>query len=170
MNPAKGNQLEKFLERSKTSIFQKWFNLILEHYPPESRKFWENPNNSFANPIGSTFAQGLEGIWNGLRQGMEPKQLAAVLDPIIHIRAVQDLSPSQAVGFVLGLKGIIREEMKREGGGGIAWEELWEMETRIDALSLIAFDQYVLCRKKVHEIELKELRDRTGRVREENRP
>lgn len=165
-----GNQLEKFLERNKTTILQKWFNLILEHYPPETRKFWEMPNDRFANPIGSTFAQGLEGIWNGLQQGMEPERLTAVLDSIIHIRAIQDFSPSQAVGFVLGLKGIIREELKREGGRGVAWEELWEMEARIDALSLIAFDQYVLCRKKVHEIELKELRDRTARIREENRP
>jgi hypothetical protein len=165
-----GIQLEKFLERSKTSILQKWFSLILEHYPPETRKFWETPKDSFANPIASTFTQGLEGIWNGLRQGIDPKQLSAVLDPIIHIRAIQDFSPSQAVAFVLGLKGIIREELKREGGGGVAWEDLWEMETRIDALSLIAFDQYVLCRKKVHEIELKELRDRTARIRGENRP
>jgi len=101
---------------------------------------------------------------------MEPKDLAGLLDPMIHIRAIQDFSPSEAVGFVLGLKGIIREELKKDEGGGIPREELWEMENRIDDLGLMAFEQYVLCRKKVHEIQLKELRSRAFHLREESQP
>lgn len=160
-----GKQLEEFLERNKKSILNKWLTLILEDYPPETRRSWKIPRDPFANPIGSAFSRGTEGMWEGLRKGLEPKDLAAFLDPMIHIRAIQDFSPSQAIGFVWGLKKIIREELKRDGGRGIPQEELWEMENRIDALGLMALDQYVLCRGKIYEIQLKELRSRTLRVR-----
>ena len=121
---------------------------MLENYPPEARKFWGSPNDPFSNPIGSTFVQGLEGVLEGLGQGAEISRLAALLDPIIHVRAIQDLSPSEALAFVLDLKGIIREEWKREKKGEAIGEELWQMESQIDRLSLLAFDQYVRCRKK----------------------
>lgn len=154
------NQLERFLEDQRKSILQAWLGRILSNYPAEARRFWASPNDPFSNPIGSTFAQGLEGILEGLGQGAEISRLADLLDPIIHVRAIQGLSPSEALAFVLDLKRIIREEWKRKKKEEAVGEDFWEMESRIDQLSLRAFDQYVRCRKKVHELELKELRSR----------
>ena len=56
--------------------------------------------------------------------------------------------------------------MKGEIQGTRVAEELSEFETRIDRLTLLAFDHYMNCREKIHEIRLGELRNRSVEVME----
>jgi hypothetical protein len=97
---------------------------------------------------------------------MDTGKVREYLDPIVRIQAVQDFSPSEALSFIPFLKGIIKEELKGENQGTRVVEELMELETRIDRLTLLAFDLYMNCREKIYEIRLGELRNRSVGVME----
>ena len=87
--------------------------------------------------------------------------LTARLDPIIRIRAVQNFSPSQAVGFVFFLKNVIRTALAKEIAAQQIEDELVAFESEIDKLSLIAFNLYMQCREKIYELKANEMRNRT---------
>jgi hypothetical protein len=66
----------------------------------------------------------------------------------VRIRAVQNFTPSQAIGFVFDLKGLIRAMAPADRQ---ASKEMVVIESRIDALALLAFDLYMSCREKIYE-------------------
>jgi len=74
----------------------------------------------------------------------------------VRIRAVQEFSPSAAVGFVYALRGILREELASAGldAAGHA-----AVESGVDRLALAAFDAYMKCREKIFEIRVREIRE-----------
>ena len=77
--------------------------------------------------------------------------MTRALEDIIRIRAVQDMSPAQAAGFMLPLKTLIREEL----GDDPALFALFE---RIDRLALEAFDTLVRCKVKIYDLRGKAVR------------
>ncbi len=86
------------------------------------------------------------------------------LDPIIRIRAVQDFTASQATAFVLKLKQILRQCLSDELQDASQLKELLAFESKIDQLSLVAFDVYMECRQKIYEIMANETRNQTFRA------
>jgi len=54
------------------------------------------------------------------------------------------------------LKEEIGEEVRRNG----LHEEWLELESRIDDCLLLAFDIYMECREKIHQLRIQELRNR----------
>jgi hypothetical protein len=87
---------------------------------------------------------------------VEPQRAAPALDQIIRIRAIQNFSPSQAVAFVFFLKTVIREALEEDIKQSGIKEELLVIETRIDQLALLAFDQYMVCREKLYDLKANE--------------
>jgi hypothetical protein len=77
---------------------------------------------------------------------METERIAPALDALIRIRAVQDLTASQAVGFVFLLKPILRELAPVDDS----------LNDRIDRLALMAFDKYMQCREQLADIRVNE--------------
>ncbi len=115
--------------------------------------------------MGVTLSEGMEALYEGLLQGVEADQLSSPLGKILQIRSVQDFSPSQAVVIVSLLKKALQEEMKGnkiEMNGMI--EEWFDLESRIDQLSLMAFDIYTTYRERIHEIRLKEVKEQRDRA------
>jgi hypothetical protein len=157
-------KLKNALKKKKSAITKKWFDMVVDTYPIDTARFIKKQKDPFANPVGSTTLQGLTAIFEELLNGnMDNETITSFLDPIIRIRAIQDFSPSQAVGFTFALKKIIREIAKDEGlsGDKSVAEELSAFDMRIDELSLTAFDIYMGCREKLYEIKANEMRDRT---------
>ena len=150
--------LKQSLIEKKKSILERWFHLILETYPPETSKFIRKEKDRFVNPVGVTLSEGMEALYEGLLQEAEANQLSSPLEKIIQIRSVQDFSPSQAVVIVSLLKKAIQEEMK----GRI--EEWFDLESRIDQLSLMAFDIYTKYRERVYEIRINEIKKERDRA------
>ena len=148
------------LAQNRSVIVQRWFDRIIKTYPASSQSFIKEQRDRFANPVGSAIFQGLEGLYEELLGDMDTPRIMEHLDPVIRVQAVQDFSPSRALSFIPSLKGIIREVLKREIGEVDDREELSAVETRIDRLTLLAFDCYVKCREKIYEIRVKELRKR----------
>ena len=80
----------------------------------------------------------------------------------MRIRAVQDLSPSEGIGFVFLLKQAIGETLQGSdtnlnGGSGLT-----ELHQRIDRLALEAFDLFVHCRETIYDLRVREIRSRTS--------
>jgi hypothetical protein len=155
---------QSLIEKRK-SILERWFHLILGTYPEESAKLIGKERDRFANPVGATLSEGMEALYEGLLQGVEADQLSGPLGKILQIRSVQDFSPSQAVVIVSLLKKTLQQEIKGnkiEMNGMI--EEWFDLESRIDRLSLMAFDIYTTHRERIHEIRLKEVKEQRDRA------
>ena len=156
--------LKSLLLQKKSPIVKKWCDVVLSTYPQESQKFLRKQKNRFANPIGNTIFKGIESLYDKLLQDADCDKISLSLDEIIRVRAVQDFSPSKAVGFVFGLKKIIREELANELQQNRTSEEWVTFESRIDGLALLCFDIYAHCRQQMADIRVKEVRTRSERL------
>jgi hypothetical protein len=152
------------LAEKKSAILEKWFDKVIEAYPAETSGFLRGKKKQFTNPVGYTVAQGLETLLDELlrEEKMDFDKISPVLDSIIRIRAVQDLTPSQALVFVSHLKKVIREELGNRDV--MSSEEREALESRIDALVLVSFDIYVKCREKIYDLKTNELKNMTFRL------
>ncbi len=162
-------ELKTLLSEKRSAILEKWFNLILESYPPDTSSFLRSQKNQFTNPVGNTILKGIEGLFDKLLVGLNfgsGDSDSSFLDNIIRIKAIQDFTPSQAISFIFDFKKIVREELKSNNSGfdNRISEELLKLDSRIDGLALEAFDIYMKCREKIYDLRAKELQDKTFRL------
>ena len=87
----------------------------------------------------------------------EPAGARAHLREICKVKAVQVQDPSEALGFILDLKGIVRLTLEKT-------EEFEELDKRIDQLMLLAFNEYSECRERLTQIRIEEIRRLKGRT------
>jgi hypothetical protein len=144
-------ELRSLLEKKKSSIVKKWFEIVIDTYAPDAALFFKNQKDDFLNPVGGTTRNILETLFETLLENIDTDSVAVMLEPLIKIRAVQNFSPSQAVGFLFALKTLIRKELKKELKK-ISPGELDLVDTRIDSLALIGFDVFVQCREKIYDL------------------
>jgi hypothetical protein len=157
-------KLDNLLEQKKSAILRGWFDVILDSYPAETAKFLKSQKDRFSNPVGQAILSGVEGIFGELRNGMNAERITPFLDNIVRVRAIQDFTASQAVAFVFLLKQVIRKQLEAELRENDLSPELYALDSRIDALGLLAFDIYMKCREKIYELKSDELRHRTFRL------
>lgn len=150
--------IKDVLTRKRGTILKRWFDLILETYPADVAVFLRNEQNRFTNPVGHVLTEGTALLYDGLIHNVDPEKIVSALDGIIRIRAVQDSLPSQAVGFIFFLKKAVREEMEKAFTGDALLTALSQLETKIEMMSLLAFDVYTRCREEVHNIRSGEIR------------
>ncbi|MCX5808155.1 MAG: RsbRD N-terminal domain-containing protein [Proteobacteria bacterium] len=163
--------LQDKIKQKKKAISERCFNLIAGTYPAATSQLLKREKDRFLNPVGYTIQNEMETIFDELTGEMNSNRLYTALESIIKIRAVQDFSPSEAIGFVFLLKAAVREETTKERvqgaegprGRGVKdneaeiFEELHNFEQRIDRIALMAFDIYMECREKIYEIKTKEI-------------
>jgi len=149
--------LKDILSDKRSRIIKKWRDLTLAAYPGDAQRFLRKEKNQFANPVGRTISEALEVLYDELLKGGGTEIASSALDKIIRIRAVQDLKPSQAIGFIIQLKGIIGKELKAAAQENGLSEEIREVERAIDNMALMAFDMYTQCRQKIYEIRVSEV-------------
>lgn len=144
------------LASNRQEILKEWFETTVASYPPDTARFLKAQKDPFANPVGRTTYQSLGVLVDALATGADRQALAAALDPILRIRAVQSFSPSQATSFVFSLKRIVRQHLPDHGrDDGAEW---FDLDRRIDEMALAAFDIYVACREKIYELKATESR------------
>lgn len=150
---------EKIIQTYRSEIEKQWFDMVIDTYPTDTKIFLKNTKDQFANPVGSATIQSLRGLLNELGgDSMNRKNIHSCLDPVIRIRAVQHFTASQAVNFVFYLKKIIRNLAKKEN---TAATELLAFETKIDDVSLAAFDIFMTCKETLYHLKANEVRNRT---------
>ena len=155
-------KLVNLLEQKKSQIVARWITLLFDSYPPETAVFLKKEKDKFDNPIGYGISRGLTGLFETLVQEMETEQILAALDEIIRIRALQNCYPSQALAFIFLLKNVVREELAEELEKQDLTEELQELDSRIDGLSLLGFDVYTRRREKLQDMRINEVKNRVS--------
>ena len=158
------NFKNKLLEK-KTAILKKWFDAVADTYPDNTSSFLKKKKAQFTNPVGYNLAEGLEGLFDALLQGVILEKVSVFLDSIVRIRAIQEFAASEAVAFIFQLKKIVRQELGSEVllQQGMA-EELASFDAAIDDLALFSFDIYMKCREKIYELKANEARSMTFRL------
>ena len=159
-------KLATLLEQNRETILGKWFDLIAETYPRATSEFLVKQADRFRNPVGHAITQNIGPIYDQVVSAMNRDELLRALDGIIRIRAVQDFTPSEAVAFVFQLKAVIREVMDDQLRGSEKWNDLADLESRIDRVALLAFEKYTECREKLDEIRSRQVESGTTRLRE----
>jgi hypothetical protein len=144
------------LAAKKQEILKSWFQATVDSYPTDTARFLNSQKDPFANPVGQTTYQSLDVLVDALTTGAGPEVMAAALDPIIRIRAVQTFTPSKATGFVFSLKQIIRQHLADNGRN--ADVDINDLDRQIDEMAMAAFDIYVACREKIYELKATESR------------
>jgi hypothetical protein len=153
-------KLNKLIIEKRSTIIDRWFKAIIATYPPDTTQFIARQKDPFANPVGSSVRDGVEGIVDGLGRGENVDQISGFLDRIIRIRAVQSFSSIEAVRFVFDLKRLVTEQVDKRDDRAEYQEELASFYGFVDELALKAFEIYVSCRVKLYEIRLNDVQRR----------
>ena len=156
--------LENFLSDKRSHIIKKWRDVIIETYPGDTQRFLRKEKDPFANPVGYSIRNEISGLYDELIRGGAIDKISASLDSIIRVRAVQDFRPSDAIGFVLQLKKVIRRVLEDKDLMNGFSSDLHILEERIDEIALLAFDIYSKCRQEIYEIRVKEVKNHLGKL------
>jgi hypothetical protein len=157
-------ELVALLKENREAILKKWFERIIGSYPDVTSRFLAKQKDQFQNPVGYAITQSIGPIYDQVASAMDTEQLLEALDGIIRIRSVQDFSPTETIGFVFQLKAVIRAEVGDRIRGLEKWNELGELESRIDRVALLAFEKYTECRENLHQVRNREVESRAARL------
>ncbi len=150
-------KLTTYLLKLQDTIVERWFDMVAKTYSSDTAGFLKKKKDPFANPVRNNTLKSMRAVVAGLLGKMDSEQLRNDLDPAIRIRAVQQFSPSQAVGFIFFLKEIIRDLLQTKhtqafnDPGNLP--ELLRLESNIDAIALIAVDIYLECRETIFSLK-----------------
>jgi hypothetical protein len=149
-------ELSEALAARREAVLDRWFQAVLATYPEETARFLAGGADPFANPVGHTVRESLGRLYGRFATDAPASELTSAIDGIVRIRAVQEFTPSAAVGFVYSLRGILREEL---ADAALDPAGLTALESGIDRLALVAFDVYMQCREKIFEIRVREIKE-----------
>ena len=148
--------LNEALTAKRGVVLERWFQAVLATYPEETARFLAGGADPFANPVGHTVREGLGRLYDRFVADVPTSELSSAIDGIVRIRAVQEFTPSAAVGFVYTLRKILREELA-DAALDPAGQAV--LENGVDRLALVAFDVYMQCREKIFEIRVREIKE-----------
>ena len=147
--------MKERLKQNREKIVKLWVEAIVSTYPQETSRFLLSNKDRFTNPVGSSIKDAAAGVFEFLIQEKSLEEITPFVDSLIRIRAVQDFTPSEAMGAFFTLKKCLHKAL-----GELPAEELIRLDSMIDGLSLLAFDIYMKCREKVWEIKYNEFMNR----------
>jgi hypothetical protein len=146
----------KISAERKLAIAKAWLDVTLCTYPSQSMKFMLNETDRFRNPVGQVLRDGIPVLINELLDEPGSERARQALEDIVRIRAVQNFSAREAVGFIFLLKRIFSQELPDDN------KDRLELDRRVDEMALNAFDFYSQCRAKISDIQVSETRRRVA--------
>jgi hypothetical protein len=158
-------KLDEILVARRPHVLRKWLEHLYALYPPATGSFLERERDPFANPVGQTLREAAEAVYDCLCQPSRTGDCPA-LERLMRLRAVEGSSPSQAVGFLLALKRLVRAEVVPALQGASVHAELETIDDRIDALTLQAVDLFATYRDKLAVLQVDEARRSTQKLLE----
>lgn len=142
------------LAQRRDELVALWFERVMASYPPQAAMLLTKQTDPFANPVGASFRRDLAILFDHFTGITDQEGFDRALDNVCRIRSVQDFAPSQAVGFVLDLKQVLRDQG--------CWKDAYEPQ--VDRLLLKAFDVYQQCREDLATVRVNEAHRRTDNL------
>lgn len=156
----------ELLTKHGEAIVQRWLDAALATYPQDSGALFKREKDRFANPVGHGLRVATQGVFevllDGGDDGVDTEKIREPLREIVKMRAVQEFSASQAVGFVFDLKEAVRAELGEATGDPRIASGLVKFEAEIDRVALAGFDLFVECREQVSELRINEVKRRVS--------
>ena len=134
------------------TILEHWLVRLFQDYPGQTVDLVDP--DQFRNPVSFLFRENLAVVVRQLLGKNDVAVTTRAVQNVVRIRAVQDLTPSQATAFVSELKPIVKEVLPEA--------DLPNLYGRIDQLSLIASREYERCREQLEQIRVSERQRATG--------
>jgi len=135
---------------------------ILDGYHDRTQQFLSTTSNPFDNPVGAAMGEATAAILDHLIEGTEPAVLKDAIQQFVRVRAVQDFTCGQAIGFVFDLKAVIRERLGRRKADQL--DDLLALETAIDEVAVIGFESFVEAREELLYIQTRSIRRETHKL------
>lgn len=157
-------EILNYLRENSSEIIAKWQQAIIDTYPQGAGKFLSVNKNQFGNPIGYCLQNDLPKIYKELCGGMNPDILSSSIEAIIKIRAIQDFSVTEAIGFINLLKTIILDEASSFFADKEFLESYLKFDKKIEMANGIAFEKYLEMKMKLSEIKINEIKKRNQRM------
>jgi hypothetical protein len=155
-------RLVPFLSAKSPAILEKWLDILLGSYFPETAQFLKKEKDPFSNPVAHQLTRGLTDLLAVLVEDKDVEAARTALDEIIRVLALQEKAPSQALAFIFHLKQVLREELAAELQDLTLAPEMVDLESRIDGLALLGFDGYMQRREKLCELKVNEVKARVS--------
>lgn len=146
----------------RNKIFEQWYEDIVRTYPRDSNILLNDTTKQFTNPLAYNLHLESKAIFDAI---FEDKYLELIDKPLINIlkiRAVQDFSSAEAVGFIIDLKKAFRNVLNSSGTSYINFLQI--IDDRVDKIMLKAFDIFMQVRERIYEIKANEVKNRTFRM------
>ena len=149
-------ELGEALHNNRYKIVDRWVDYTLSTY--KSSSFFKKEKDAFANPIGGIIRTVLKQLFSLLLKGTDAEAYNEPLSRMMHLRSVQDFSPSQAVAPLNAVKHITREILAADKETKHLVSELYDFEFAVDLAMLAAFDLYMGCREKIYKVRINEIK------------
>lgn len=137
---------------NRDAIVRDWLGEIFTAYPGGTARFLERERDPFRNPIGRMYREGLPVLVDVALGSLDPAPARAALDDLMRLRAVQIIDRAEAVGFLPGLKAVVRRHRATASGDAIEAGRLAAIDRRIDALTALAAEIDERCRAQIAEM------------------
>lgn len=157
--------LAEIFSSRKDGMVKQWTDLVFATYPFNTTGFRLTSQDPFANPVAQMTRDALNVLYDAVAGGdIEEQNIRASLEMLVKLRAVQQFSPSKAMGIFYLLKPLMREQVLTQLHDEASKKHYLDAESRLDSLVLLAFDIFVQAREVVSENRIQEIRKRYAQV------
>ncbi len=151
-------------KNQEQAIFEQWYEIIARTYSAESYALLKETSKQFTNPLAYNIYTEAKSLFEAILEDRYLELIEEPLNNILKIRAVQDFTSSEAVGFILNLKQVFRMELTSISNTDEYYKTLSLIEDRIDQVLLKAFNIFMQIREKIYELKANEVKNRTSRM------
>lgn len=154
-----GTALYSLLLPKREAMAARWIEIVHGTYPFDTIGFLRTRKDRFANPVGYRTEEAAKALMDVLFADQpDEESLRKAVDEIIRVRAVQDFAPETAVGVFFALKDIVRQVVEESNQLADVMPALLKLESRIDAVVLMAFGAYARFRETLHLMKVDEFK------------
>lgn len=158
------NALELFRSH-KQEVARLWAEAVYSTYPFETTGFLRTKQNAFGNPVAHMTKEAAEAVYDAVAgEDIDMETVKNALERFVKLRAVQQYLPSQGLGVFYLMKPILRQRLLPLLTAQGELEAYLEAESRVDSLTLLAFDIYVAARETLAESRIKEIRNQHAQL------
>ena len=151
------NSMKSLIEQNKEWILEKWLNRRLALFSKQKHSLIAAQMDQFQNPIRHEIFEGLKAILDNFETKGE--KFTESLDQISRVLAIQDFPPSRAMSLFYELKEIIQERAKKTGVS-FGHKEWVEFNSRVEKMTLEAFDNYIGHRETIYQLKVDESKNK----------
>ena len=154
-----GTALYSLLLPKRETMAARWIEIVHGTYPFDTIGFLRTRKDRFANPVGYRTEEAAKALMDVLFADQPDEDaLRKAVDEIVRVRAVQDFAPETAVGVFFALKDIVRRVVEESNQLTEVMPALLKLESRIDAVVLMAFGAYARFRETLHLMKVDEFK------------